>query len=171
MTNEWIESATQAYQDARYDEAAEQFARAAESFEQAGDVLNAAEMRNNQAVALLQAEKAQASFEAAQPTLEIFEQAGDWRRLGLAWGNVAAALEALNRLDEAQDAYRKSSEYLGQAGEAELQAEVLKSLAAVQLRQGKLQNSAFSVLQEMGVDPKLPWWKRALRAILHWMIR
>ncbi len=166
-----IEQANQAYQAGRYLEAAELFGQAAAALEAAGERLQAAEMRNNQSVAWLQAERAQEALDAARPTIEIFAAAEDWRRAGLAWGNTAAALEALGQLDEALDAYQRSADLLGRAGEDELRATVLQARAAVQLKQGQVTKSAFSMLEHLGADPSLPWWKRWLNKVLRWMIR
>ncbi len=166
-----ITQATQAYQEQRYLEAAQLFGQAADQLAQAGDALQAAEMRNNQSVALLQAGKANQALEAAQPTVEVFTQAADWRRAGLAWGNVAAALEALERLDEALQAYQQSAQLLEKAGEKDMQATVLEAIAAIQLRQGQLTDSAFSMLHQMSVDPSLPWWKRWINKFIRWLLR
>ena len=168
---EMIAAATAAYNREDYIQAAEGFARAAAAYDAADDAINAAEMRNNQSVALLQAGKAQEALDAAQPTIDVFTRAQDLRRLGIAWGNVAAALEALGKVDEALNAYQQSVDYLQQAGEDDLQAAGLNAIAALQLRDGKLQDSAFSMLREIAADPKAPWWQRLLRKIMGWVMR
>ncbi len=166
MDDAKLAQAQQAYAAGQYAAAADLFAALAEELEAAGDVLSAAEMRNNQSVALLQAEQAQAALIAAQPTIEIFTRQEDWRRAGMAWGNTAAALEALGRLDEAIQAYQRSADLLGQAGEEEFRATVLQALAAAQLKQGDMMQSAFSTLEHLGVEASQPWWKRWLGKLL-----
>ena len=66
-----------AYQAGEYDTAARAFAGAAEGFSVASDEIEAAEMRNNQAVALLQGGRPEAALQALEGTDDIFAQAGD----------------------------------------------------------------------------------------------
>jgi len=73
--------------------AADLFWQAAQSYKSAKDELNAAEMMNNQSVALLQAGKAREALQATEGTEEIFQKAGDIKRQGIAVSNRAAALE------------------------------------------------------------------------------
>ena len=84
-----------------FDLAAEAFSQALREFELAGDELNAAEMRNNLSVALLQGGKAQQAYAALKGSEEVFAKAGDKKRQAMALGNQAAAREALKRRDEA----------------------------------------------------------------------
>jgi hypothetical protein len=97
----------------------------------------AAEMKNNQSVALLQSGDAQAALEAVAGTQDIFAAASDRHRQAMALGNRAAALDALDRYEEAEAAYLGSAELLRQAGEKELLADVMQSLSILQLRTGR----------------------------------
>mgnify|MGYP001564702624 CR=1 FL=1 len=113
----------------------------------------AAEMKNNQSVALLQSRQARAALEAVTGTAAVFAAAGDNRRQGMALANQAAALEALQRRDEALAGYQKSAEILEKAGEADLRAEVLRALARLQARGGKMTEAVISMQSGlMGVE-------------------
>ncbi|MDP2976123.1 MAG: tetratricopeptide repeat protein, partial [Anaerolineales bacterium] len=91
--------------------------------------------------------------EAVTGTEAVFAAAGDNRRQGMALANQAAALEALQRRDEALAGYQTSAEILEKAGEADLRAEVLRSLARLQARGGKMTEAVISMQSGlMGVE-------------------
>jgi tetratricopeptide (TPR) repeat protein len=126
-----------AFDRGEFAEAAKAFQAAAEGCRLAGDTLTAAEMDNNRSVCLLQLGDAGGALKAVQGTPELFAEGGDLRRQALACGNQAAALQALGRLDEAETAYLKSADLLGQLGEDQLRATVLRSVSELQLRSGR----------------------------------
>lgn len=132
-----VDEAKKAYEKGEYKQAAIIFERAAESCRAKDDLLLAAEMANNQSVALLQANDAEAALEAVHGTEEVFRQAGESVKQALAIGNRAAALESLGQLEEAEAAYQRSADLLKENGEMDLYAHVMKTLSAVQVRQGK----------------------------------
>ena len=135
--NQLVHEGKSAYQQGDFIAAARAFDAAADSYSISGNVLNAAEMRNNSSVAYLQAGEVQAALRAVEGTPAIFATAGDIRRQGMALGNLGAALEAMNRLDEAAKAYSQSAELLESIGENDLRAFVMKSLSALQMRSGR----------------------------------
>ncbi|MBA4380138.1 MAG: hypothetical protein C0393_05590, partial [Anaerolinea sp.] len=142
-----------AYARADYPSAAKAFAEAAAAYSAQDEPLMAAEMKNNQSVALLQSRQARAALEAVTGTEAVFAAAGDNRRQGMALANQAAALEALRRRDEAFAAYQTSAEILEKAGEADLRAEVLRALARLQARSGKMTEAVISMQSGlMGVE-------------------
>ncbi len=123
-----------AYQAGNYPAAAEAFRSASRGYEAAGDKLSAAEMANNQSVALLKAGDAQGAWTAVEATDAVFAKTGDTRRQAIALGNQAAALEALGRVEAAIARYEQSADLLKAAGEPELRNITLQSLSALQLR-------------------------------------
>lgn len=161
-----IDDGKSAFERACYADAAQAFAQAAEAYAAQGDACNAAEMRNNLSVALLKNNQASEALTAAQGTDEVFAQAGDLRRQGMAFGNQAAALEALSRLEEALHAYEHSAELLGQAGEKKLQSIVLQTVAGLKIRQGKLTDSAISMIGSLHASDKPTLLQRILKFFL-----
>lgn len=129
--------ASQAYQEGDFEQASRLFAEAAEAYQQSGNTLEAAEMRNNQSVALLQNNDAQGALDSVLGTAAIFAEAGDIRRQGLAIGNEAAALEELKRTDEALERYQASADLLEQAGEDQMRAIVMQAMSWILIRRGK----------------------------------
>ncbi|MBU4224393.1 MAG: hypothetical protein KKC71_01050 [Chloroflexi bacterium] len=147
------EEGKSAYARADYSSAAKTFATAAAAYSAQAEPLMAAEMKNNQSVALLQSRQARAALEAVMGTEAVFAAAGDIRRQGMALANQAAALEALQRRDEALAGYQTSAEILEKAGEADLCAEVLRALARLQARGGKMTEAVISMQSGlMGVE-------------------
>jgi tetratricopeptide (TPR) repeat protein len=160
------EQGTQAYQRGDFAQAATLFNESASSYEAEGNHLDAAEMKNNLSVALLQADQPQAALDAALGTDQLFADANDLRRQGLALGNQAAALEALHRLDEAVERYQQSAELLAQSGEDQMRAVVMKALSAVQLKRGKTIDALASMQSGLSGIQKPSFFQRILKKIL-----
>jgi tetratricopeptide (TPR) repeat protein len=132
------ESATRHYEQGDYEQSARLFAVAALVYERAQNLLDAAEMRNNQSVALLKHGDAQAALDALQGIGDVFIRANDVYRQAFFIGNEAAAFESLGRLEEAEQRYRDSAQLLDAVAEYQLRATINKSLALVCLRRFKL---------------------------------
>jgi tetratricopeptide (TPR) repeat protein len=134
---EQTEQAKKSYQQGDYQTAAQQFQAAAQAYRDQGKQALAAEMANNQSVAHLQDDDAQAALDCVLGTDKVFEQVGDKLKLAMALGNQAAAQEALGRLEEAETNYVRSADLLKELGEDELRAQVMKSISGVQMRSGR----------------------------------
>lgn len=159
----------QAFQDKRFDEAAEYFRQAAESYTLEHAILPAAEMKNNMSVALLQAGKPQASLDAALGTDEVFAGANDIKRQAMAVGNQAAALEELKRYEEALERYERSAELFRQAGEDDLRSMVMKSAAAIKLKTGNITESAFKMMGSLDAKRTPGFFERILKFFMRFI--
>jgi len=169
--NSLNEQGKKAFQSGQSDTATDLFRAAADAYMSLHDELNAAESKNNMSVALLQSGKAQESLDAALGTDDIFAKAGDLKRQGMALGNQAAALEALKRFDEALAMYDHSASVLAEAGEGDMRAIVLKSAAAIKLRKGKINESAFKMMGSLESEQNPSIFDRLLKALLHFVQR
>lgn len=156
----------QAFEAKEFDRAASLFTEAASAYQALDDTLNAAEMKNNLSVALLQAGKAKEAYEAAAGTDEIFAQAGEVERQAMAFGNQGAALEALKQLEPALEAYERSAALFAEAGETEMRSIVLQSAAAIKLRRGKMMDSALSMIGSVESTKKPTLLQRLLRFLI-----
>lgn len=134
---EITDQAKHAYQAGDYSSAAQTFAAATSAYIETGDALMAAEMKNNQSVALLRAKQPQVALDVVQGTEKVFAEAGDSRRQGMALANQASALQALKRFNEAIDNYQKAADALQMAGEGDLRVEVMQYLSMLYLRRFK----------------------------------
>ena len=130
------------------------FLQAAQAYKVAQDELNAAEMMNNQSVALLQAGKAKEALEATDGTEEIFEKAGDIKRQGIAVGNRAAALEGLKKVDDALAEYERAASLLEEAGEGDMHSVVRKAAANLNLKRGRITAAQMDVYDSMRLVEK-----------------
>lgn len=139
-----------AYQRADFPAAAQSFQAAAEGYRLADDPILAAEMENNRSVALLQAGDAESALEAVRGTIEVFTAAEDHHRQAMALGNQGAALAALGRNEEAEAAYVQAAELLGELGEDQLKASVMRSLSELQLKSGRALEAVASM--QAGLD-------------------
>ncbi len=155
----------------QFEPALAKFQAAAEGYAALNDPLNAAEMKNNESVALLKLGKCQAALDAALGTEQVFANANDLRRQGMAIGNQAAALEGLKRWDEALAAYDRSAEVFAQAGDGDLRSLVLKSAAAIKLRRGQVSDSAFKMIGSMEAKDKPSFFERVLKSLLRFVQR
>ena len=160
------EQGKQAFENQDYDQAAKIFSQAVSAYEALNDATNAAEMKNNLSVALLQAGDAQAAYEAAAGTDEVFAKAGDVNRQAMAFGNQASALEALKKFDEALQAYERSAELFAEAGNGDMRSLVLQSAAAIKMRRGKMIDSALSMIGSVESTSKPNLLQRFLRFLV-----
>lgn len=158
--------AAKVYQEGDYENAARLFGEAASAFLAQENSLDAAEMKNNQSVAFLQARNSGAAYQAARGTASIFAGTGDARREGIAFGNEAAALQGLGRNNDAFEAYRQASDAFQRAGEDQMYASVMQAMAGIQLRRGKIMEALLTM--QMGLSGvKYPTLKqRILLALL-----
>lgn len=160
------EEGKRAFAAARYDEAARLFADAARGYSLGRDGLHAAEMNNNRSVSLLKNNQPQQALDAALGTDKVFESASDPSRQGMALGNQAAALDELGRLDEALAHYERAARLFDAANEKEMRAIVLKSIAAIKLKQGKVNEAGFEMMGALGATPKPTLFQRILKFFL-----
>ena len=160
------EQGKKAFAAKKFEKAAATFMEAATAYEGLDDLLNAAEMKNNLSVALLQAGKAQEAYEAAAGTDEVFAKLGDLKRQAMAFGNQAAALEALKKVDEALEAYERSAALFAEVGEGDMRSMVLQSAAALKLKRGKMVDSALSMIGSVESTQKPNLLQRFLKFLL-----
>ncbi len=161
-----VKAAQQAYQQTNYLTAAREFGAVAEAYRARGQELKAAEMANNQSVALLQAGDAEGALQAVEGTEEIFEKGGDRLKAAMAIGNRAAALDTLNRLEEAEAGYRRSAELLDELDECEMRAHVLQAISALQMRAGRQLEALANMKAGMGDIRKPTMRQRMLKKLL-----
>ena len=145
LNKDLVANATRAYQVGDYNTAARLFGEAAVAFQENSNFLDAAEMKNNQSVALLQAGNARAACDVVKGTSQVFQDANDFRRQGMAFGNEAAALNAMGRMDSAADLYRAAADSFEKVGEDQLRSTVMQALAGIQLRKGKIMEALLSM--------------------------
>ena len=154
------------YGEGAYIAAADLFSQAAQAYIDAQDELNAAEMKNNQSVALLKAGKAEAALHATDGTEEIFQKAGDLKRQGIAVANRAAALEGLKKLSEAMDEYNRAANIFEEAGEGDMHSIVRKATAEIFLKRGYIGNTQVDVLDSLRLVEKPTFTQRILKFMM-----
>jgi tetratricopeptide (TPR) repeat protein len=156
----------QEYEKGNFTAAAGLFLQAADAYAGSQDALNAAEMRNNQSVALLQAGKAREAFEATEGTEEIFQKAGDRKRQGVAIANRAAALEGLRKWNEALAEYDRAASLLEQAGEGDMHSVVRKAMANLNLKRGRVTESQMDVYDSLRLVEKPNLTQRIMKFLM-----
>lgn len=160
------EQGKQEYQQENYLAAAGLFSHAAQAYTVARDALNAAEMKNNQSVALLQAGKASEAFKATDGTEEIFRQAGDIKRQGIAVSNRAAALEGMNKWKEALAEYERAASLFEQIGEGDMHSIVRKATANIHLKRGQITDSQMDVVDSLRLVEKPTLLQRFMKFLI-----
>lgn len=156
----------QAYAKGNYLAAADLFLQAAQAYESVPDALNAAEMKNNQSVALLQAGKAKEALEATDGTEQIFEKAGDIKRQGIAISNRAAALEGLKKWKEALAEYDRAASLFEQIGEGDMHSIVRKAAANINLKRGRIVDSQMDVYDSLRLVEKPTFTQRMMKFLM-----
>lgn len=160
------EEGKRAFAAGRYAEAARLFEEASRGFTLGRDGLHAAEQNNNRSVALLKNNQPQQALEAASGTDKIFESHADTTKQAMALGNQAAALEALKRYEEALPLYERAAQLFEQTRAGDMRSMVLKSIAAIRVKQGKLNAAGMEMLGSLGAVEKPTLLQRFLKFIL-----
>lgn len=160
------DKAKQEYEKGNFASAAQMFSQAAQAYAASKDELNAAEMKNNQSVALLQAGRAKDALQATDGTEAIFQQAGDLKRQGVAVANRAAALEGLKKSKEALAEYDRAASILEQAGEGDMHSMVRKAAANLNLKMGRVTDSQMDVLDSLRLAEKPTLTQRIMKFLL-----
>lgn len=164
--NQLAEQGRRAFAAGHYAEAARLFGDASRGFTLGRDASHAAEMDNNRSVALLKDNRPDQALEAAIGTEKIFESLSDPKRQAMALGNQAAALEALKRFEEALPLYEQAAGLFEVCGEREMRSMVQKSIAAIRLKQGKLNAAGMEMLGSLGSVEKPNFLQRILKFLL-----
>ena len=154
------------YEQENYLAAADRFAQAAQAYALRKDELNAAEMKNNQSVALLQAGKAKEALHATEGTEEIFQKAGDSKRQGIAVSNRAAALEGLKQWKEALAEYDRAASLFEEIGEGDMHSTVRKAAANLNLKRGRLTDSQMDVFDSLRLVEKPTLLQRIMKFLV-----
>jgi tetratricopeptide (TPR) repeat protein len=157
------EQGKEEYAKGNHAAAANLFAQAAQAYADAKDELNAAEMKNNQSVALLQAGKAKDALQATDGTEQIFQKAGDLKRQGIAVSNRAAALEGLKKVDDALAEYERAAAILEEAGEGDMHSIVRKAAANLNLKRGRITAAQMDVYDSLRLVEKPNFTQRILK--------
>ena len=154
------------YEKGNYSAAADLFSQAVQGYEAKQDKLNAAEMKNNQSVALLQAGKAKDALRATEGTEQIFQNAGDLRRQGVAVGNRAAALEGLKKWNEALAEYDRAASLFEQAGAGDMHSVVRKAAANLNLKRGRFTDSQLDVYDSLRLVERPTLTQRIMKFLI-----
>ena len=154
------------YEQENYLAAADLFLQAAQTYASAKDKLNAAEMKNNQSVALLQAGKAKEALQATDGTEEIFQKAGDIKRQGIAVSNRAAALEGLKKWNEALSEYDRAASLFEQIDEGDMHSVVRKAAANINLKRGRIVDSQMDVYDSLRLVEKPSLTQRFMKFLM-----
>lgn len=154
------------YSKGNFKAAAELFSQAAHVYAAMQDELNAAEMKNNESVALLQAGKAKDALQATQGTEQVFQKAGDLRRQGIAVSNRAAALEGLSKWREALAEYDRAASLFEEAGEGDMHSIVRKAAANINLKHGKVLDSQMDVFDSLRLVKKPTLTQRLMKFLM-----
>jgi len=154
------------YEQEHYLAAADRFEQAARAYASEKNELNAAEMKNNQSVALLQAGKAKEALQATEGTEEIFQKAGDIKRQGIAVSNRAAALEGLKQWKEALAEYDRAASLFEGIGEGDMHSTVRKAAANLNLKRGRIVDSQMDVYDSLRLVEKPTITQRFMKFLI-----
>jgi tetratricopeptide (TPR) repeat protein len=154
------------YGKGNFKAAAGLFSQAAQAYASAGDQINAAEMKNNESVAFLQAGDARAALQAVEGTEEVFIKTGDLKRQGIAISNRAAALEGLRKWKEALAEYDRAAAIFEQAGEGDMHSLVRKSAANINLKRLRVTDTQMDVYDSLRLVEKPSLTQRFMKFLM-----
>ena len=153
--------ANKLYAARKYQQASHTYSQSADHYLVQGHKVRAAEMRNNQCVALLQAKHPGDALSAVRGTALIFEAAGEKLNQAMAYANEATALKDLGKKPEAIEMFAKAAELLRQMNESEMYLEVMQSISALKFKSGNIIGALYS-MQEGLIQVEKPNLKQKL---------
>ncbi len=139
------EEGKELYTARKFQQASIVFSQAAELYLKQEQEQLAAEMRNNQCVALLQAKQPREALAAVQGTALIFKAAGDQLKQAMAFANEATALKDLGQKSEAIDKFTQAADLFTQLNEGTMHLEVMQSISALKMKSRNLTGALFSM--------------------------
>lgn len=154
------------YRAGKFEQAAEGFSQAAAFYLEKDDNLLAAEMRNNQSVALLKAKMPQLALNAVRGTDEVFLEAGDFIKQGMALANQATALKDLGEKEKAIDIFCIAAEIFKSNGEEEMYLQTQQSISALKLKTRNVIGALFSMQEGLEELEKPSLRQKFLRSLL-----
>ena len=154
------------YQAGKFQQAADGFSQAAAFYLDKGEKLLAAEMRNNQSVALLKSKKPRLALEAVQGTDQVFQEAGDLLKQGMALANQATALQEMGEKQRAIDDFNRAAEIFKQNGEKEMYLQTKQSISALKMKTRNVIGALFSMQEGLDELEKPNLRQKLLRSLL-----
>ena len=165
------ENGKEEYGKGNFKAAAGLFSQAAQAYASTGDELNAAEMKNNESVAFLQAGNASEALQAVEGTEQVFLQAGDLKRQGIAISNRAAALEGLKKWKDALAEYDRAAAIFEQIGEGDMHSMVRKAAANINLKHLRVTDTQMDVLDSLRLVEKPTLTQRFMKFLMRLGLR
>ena len=135
------------YTGKKYLQSAAAFSQAAADFQSQGFGLLAAEMRNNQCVALLKANKPKQALDVVQGTDKIFLEEGDTQKQAMALANEATALKELGQNQWAMERFSQAAALFDQLDEREMYLQTMQSLSGLKLKTKNIPGALISLQQ------------------------
>ncbi len=154
------------YRDKKYLQAAQAFSKAAEDYAAGGEALLAAEMRNNQGVALLMGKRPRQALDAVAGTSEIFQEGGETVKGAMALANQAAAFKDLGENDQAIEYFSLAAEGFRAAGEEEMYLQTMQSVSSLKMKNRNLMGALFSMRSGLDALEKPTWRQKVLKSLL-----
>jgi tetratricopeptide (TPR) repeat protein len=160
------EEAKVLYGAGKFLQAAEGFSQAADFYLDQGDSLLAAEMRNNQSVALLKAKKPRLALEAVTGTEQVFQESGNPVKQAMALANRATALQELDQKQQAIADFVRAAELFQESGEKEMYLQTMQSISALKLKTRNLPGAIFAMQEGLESLEKPNLRQKLLRKLL-----
>ena len=165
------EEAFTAYKKKNFTVAKENFSECIRLLDEQNDYLNAAEMRNNLSVVLLELKKPEEALRVLQGTDVTFAEGNDKKRQAMALGNIATALQMNGELVEALTRFEQSAELFREINDPELRSITLKKISNLQLKTGKQFQALASLDASYDQSEKKSVKDRILQSFLGNMIK
>ena len=133
------------YKNGKFEQAAELFSQTVVIYMEEGEVLLAAEMKNNQSVALLQNKQPGLALDAVRGTSEIFKEAGDKLKWAMALANEATAGKELGNTEDAIEKFTQAADLFNNLNEQKMYLQTMQSISALKLKTRNIPGALFSM--------------------------
>lgn len=130
------------FQQKEYEAAARVFVQAMEQYEAEEQPALAAEMQVNLGLVHRSLGEHQQALDVMQEALRTFQSMNDQLRVAKVMGNMGGVYAALGDKEQAYTCYRNAADIFDEQGEKKLHGETLVAMASLQMRDGKIGESA-----------------------------
>ncbi len=155
------------YNRGAHSEASASFQKALAAYQDDGKPDMVAEMRANLGMIAREQKRFDDAQNLLRDALATFEELGDAKRSAMVKANLGGVLSSMGDKEAAYDLYVQAADVFQELGETQMQGETLKTLAALQIKRGKLMQGGEILTDAVGMVDSSTFGERLLKAAVN----
>jgi len=155
------------YNRGAHAQAGSSFQKALTAYEADGKADMAAEMRANLGMVARDQKRYENAQNFLRDALAVFEEMGDTKRAAMVKANLGGVLSSMGDKESAYDLYVQAADSFQDLGETAMQGETLKTMAALQIKRGKLNQGREILADAVQMADSSTFSERLLKAAIN----